>query len=118
MTKLFGAQSPQSLQDLAYALAAGTPEYLGRPTIPPIVWSQDGETVIVILADGRKVSASILEINQLMFSQGIAEQPEDIEASIKEVDDLLGLLPKNEPPVVPVPTRVRQGAGKGGSKKK
>ena len=80
MTKLFGAQSPQSLQDLAYALAAGTPEYLGRPTIPPIVWSQDGETVIVILADGRKVSASILEINALMFAQGVASSPKPLRA--------------------------------------
>jgi hypothetical protein len=57
------------LQAMAEALAASVPEHLGMPTIPPISWAQNGDIVTVILADGRKVSASIQEINQIMFNQ-------------------------------------------------
>jgi hypothetical protein len=61
----------KSLKELAYALAGGTPTHLGVPTLPPIRWAQNGDQVIVILADGRKISASIEKINELMFSQGV-----------------------------------------------
>jgi hypothetical protein len=65
----------KSLEAMATALAASIPPHLGRPTIPPIDWHQEGEIVTVILADGRKVSASILEINRIMFEQGVIDKP-------------------------------------------
>lgn len=52
---------------MANALAASILPHLGQPTTPPTAWAQEGETVIVVLADGRKVSASIQDINALMF---------------------------------------------------
>lgn len=55
---------------MAMALALNTPSHLGKPTAPPISWRQDGEIVIVVLADGRKVSASIQDINAIMFPAG------------------------------------------------
>jgi hypothetical protein len=68
------------LGKMAYALAASTPPYLDKPTIPPLDWHQEGDRVTVILADGRKVSASILEINALMFAQGVASSPKPLRA--------------------------------------
>ena len=55
------------IRSMAMALALNTPPHLGKPTAPPISWRQDGEIVIVVLADGRKVSASIQQINAIMF---------------------------------------------------
>ena len=52
---------------MATALAASQPSHLGHPTIPPMDWHQEGEILTVIMADGRKVSASIPEITALMF---------------------------------------------------
>ena len=63
------------LQAMATALAASIPPHLDRPTIPPISWAQVGDQVSVILADGRKVSASIQAVNELMFSQNLAQAP-------------------------------------------
>ena len=67
------------LQQMATALAASIPPHLGQPTIPPLSWHQEGEIVIVILADGRKVSASITKINELMFSQGDLDALESVD---------------------------------------
>ncbi len=52
----------------AEALAASQTPYLSKPTTPPLAWHQKGEIVTVILADGRKVSATIQQINALMFA--------------------------------------------------
>ena len=68
------SQSDKSVVDMAFTLAASIPSYLGQPTTPPIAWAQVGEIVIVILADGRKVSASIQDINKLMFV-GVGDPP-------------------------------------------
>jgi hypothetical protein len=38
-------------------------------------WAQNGEIVTVVLADGRKVSASIQEINALMFPPVVKPVP-------------------------------------------
>ena len=43
------------LKRAAFMLAEHTPEYLGQPTMPPQGWWLDGDTLIVLLADGRKV---------------------------------------------------------------
>ena len=43
------------LEQAAWALAEATPSYLGRPTTPPLSWRLEGDLLIVILADGRKV---------------------------------------------------------------
>jgi hypothetical protein len=52
---------------MATALAASQKPHLDRPTIPPISWAQDGGIITVIMADGRKVRATIQDINALMF---------------------------------------------------
>ncbi|MFA5810682.1 MAG: hypothetical protein WC935_10190 [Thermoleophilia bacterium] len=43
------------LKRAAFMLAEHTPEYLGKPTMPPQGWRLDGDTLIVLLADGRKI---------------------------------------------------------------
>lgn len=43
------------LKAKAYALAEATPPHLGQPTMPPIKWRQEGDELVVILADGRKI---------------------------------------------------------------
>ena len=43
------------LEQAAWALAEATPSYLGRPTTPPLSWRLEGDLLIVVLADGRKV---------------------------------------------------------------
>ena len=57
------------LKAMAEALSASILPHLGLPTFPPISWAQNGDVVTVILADGRKVSATIQEINQIMFAK-------------------------------------------------
>jgi hypothetical protein len=69
-----------SLKSMAEIIASHTPAHLGQPTIPPISWAQVGDQVIVILADGRKASASIQDINALMFDLPPAAAPEKIPA--------------------------------------
>ena len=72
-----------SLKSMAEIIASHTPAHLGQPTIPPISWAQVGDQVIVILADGRKASASIQDINALMFppvvgADGVRPEPTTI----------------------------------------
>ena len=43
------------LEQAAWALAEATPSYLGQPTTPPLSWRLEGDLLIVVLADGRKV---------------------------------------------------------------
>jgi hypothetical protein len=43
------------LKTKAYALAEATPRHLNQPTTPPIAWRQEGNELVVLLADGRKV---------------------------------------------------------------
>ncbi|MGD0752825.1 MAG: hypothetical protein ABSA23_15630 [Anaerolineales bacterium] len=81
----------EKLQVMATALAASIQPHLGQPTIPPISWAQDGDIVHVVLADGRKVSASIQEINQIMFTQKVVNEKIDLDNL--EVD----LSPKKAP---------------------
>jgi hypothetical protein len=59
------------VKEMAQALAASIPPHLGQPTTPPLAWHQTGEIVVVILADGRKVSATVLAINALMFPPAV-----------------------------------------------
>ena len=84
---------------MAEALAASCPSYLGKPTMPPISWAQNGEIVTVILADGRKVSASVLVINQIMFDQGLNELPEKF-ANV-EIPPLASAQPASKPTAKP-----------------
>jgi hypothetical protein len=60
----------KSLVAKATALAASQPSHLGQPTIPPLDWHQEGEILTVIMADGRKVSANIRDINVSLFDDG------------------------------------------------
>jgi hypothetical protein len=76
----------EKLQSMATALAASIPPHLGQPTIPPISWAQNDDFVTVILADGRKVAASIQEINLLMFKQKIVAEPAHPDFDSLEVD--------------------------------
>jgi hypothetical protein len=57
------------LQAMAEAFAASIPPHLGQPTLPPLKWSQEGEIVHVVLADGRMFEASVQSINKIMFDQ-------------------------------------------------
>lgn len=45
------------LKRAAFMLAEHTPEYLGQPTMPPQGWRLEGDEIVVLLADGRKVRA-------------------------------------------------------------
>jgi hypothetical protein len=47
--------SDQSLKIVAFALAEATPMHLGIPTTPPQRWRQEGDQLVVILPDGRKI---------------------------------------------------------------
>ncbi len=57
------------VQTMAEILASHTPAHLGQPTTPPISWAQTGDIVSVVLADGRKVKASIQEVNEILFKE-------------------------------------------------
>ena len=76
--------TPDKLKAMAMALAASIPPHLGHPTTPPTSWAQVGETVVVILADGRKVSGSIVDINRLMFDQKAVVK--DAKADLDQVE--------------------------------
>ena len=90
----------KELKDMAFALAASFPPHLDQPTIPPLDWHQDGEIITVIMADGRKVKASIQDINKLMFDQNVGA----------------GHRPAQKPvpsaPVVKIPIKPKGGKGK------
>lgn len=53
--------SDSNLKSAAFQLAESTPKYLDKDTLPPISWRQDGDILIVILADGRKIRAPIVQ---------------------------------------------------------
>jgi hypothetical protein len=55
------------LKSMAEALAASTAPWLDKPTTPPISWAQTGDVISVVLADGRKVSATVQDVNALLF---------------------------------------------------
>ena len=80
------------LKDMATALAASIPPHLGKPTIPPIAWAQEGEILHVVLADGRKVSANIQAINELMFAQ-------DVKGAVRIIP--AGTYPEKDQVVIP-----------------
>jgi len=94
----------KSLAAKATALAASQPSHLGQPTIPPMDWHQEGEILTVIMADGRKVSASIEAINLLMFSQGVGV--DGVRSNAKPVQ---APAPAKEQPEKPVTPRKRGG---------
>ena len=101
------------LQAMAEAFAASIPPYLDKPTLPPIAWAQAGETVIVILADGRKMHATVQEINTLMFPVGATTGRPEIDQGDQDMKGKSSPYPikvKSPPPPKP--------ATKGGTKKK
>ena len=51
---------------MAEAVAKDAPSHLGKPAFPPLSWRVDENTLIVILADGRKVYASMDYIKTLL----------------------------------------------------
>jgi hypothetical protein len=53
-----------NLESKAFALAEATPPHLGQPTLPPIKWRQEGDELVVILADGRKVRGPLYPLNE------------------------------------------------------
>ena len=103
---------------MATALAASIPPYLDKPTLPPIAWAQNGEIITVILADGRKFSSSVQEINAIMFSQHVetpaAAQPP---AKFEEGTQMPKVNSPHPPAKVKGPTPPKP-ASKGGTKKK
>ena len=63
------------LKSKAYALAEATPPHLGRPTTPPLTWRQEGDELVVILADGRKVRGPIAHVPVIRVSEPIKIPP-------------------------------------------
>jgi hypothetical protein len=51
---------------MAEAVARDAPSHLGKPAFPPLSWRVDENTLIVILADGRKIYASMNYIKTLL----------------------------------------------------
>ena len=43
------------LQPAAEALAKATPDYAGKSAYPPLLWWSEGEELVVLCADNRKV---------------------------------------------------------------
>lgn len=53
---------PQALVKVAaYALAGATPDHAGRSASPPQSWRLEGEVIVVLCADGRKVRAPVAQ---------------------------------------------------------
>ena len=77
----------------AFNMAENTPEYLGKPTTPPIRWRQEDDILIVILADGRKVRGPIFD----RYRDKIASKKKQVEA-----------LKASLPAIVVVPVPVRE----------
>ena len=75
-----------SLAAKATALAASQKEHLGRPTIPPIDWHQEGEILTVVMADGRKVTANIRDVDALLFPPQAKPVEKSVEKPEKSVD--------------------------------
>jgi hypothetical protein len=102
----------KTLKTMAEALAASIPPHLGKPTVPAIAWKQEGETVFVILADGRKVSASIQAINALMFTPAHVSSKEEAPAKT----DLNALDAVDLKPAAKTKPAASGGKGKGKAK--
>jgi hypothetical protein len=46
---------------IAFALAEATPDHAGRSASPPQSWRMEGEEIVVLCADGRKVRGPIAQ---------------------------------------------------------
>ena len=109
----------QELRAMAEALAASIPPHLAKLTSPPISWMQIGNDVTVILADGRKFTASIQKINELMSAKTLPVEPaapvlvpqgKDVPAPLPSAvafDVGAGVPPAPSP--APVPTKSQSG---------
>src|SRR5512136_1395521 len=51
----------KTLKVAAYALAGATPDHAGRSASPPQSWRLEGEVIVVLCADGRKVRAPVAQ---------------------------------------------------------
>jgi hypothetical protein len=67
-----------NLEAKAYALAESISPYLGQPTTPPIKWRQEGDELVVILADGRKVRAPLVELQPKSAPQVLSIVERDV----------------------------------------
>ena len=106
----------KAIQKMAEVLAASIPPHLGQPTTPPISWAQNGDTVTVILADGRKVSASIEAINALMFAPAPVPVRGNTPAKVDlDAIDAVDLL---KPPASKTPAKKTKPAASGGKGKR
>jgi hypothetical protein len=54
--------SEQKYKAQAEALTKQTPDHLGFSAFPPQGWSVEGEEIIVLCADGRKVRGPLLAL--------------------------------------------------------
>ena len=50
-----------AFKSAAYAIAEAAPRHLDQPTTPPIRWRLEGANLVVILADGRIASETIID---------------------------------------------------------
>ena len=51
----------KTLKAVAFALAEATPDHAGRSASPPQSWRLEGEVIVVLCADGRKVRGPIAQ---------------------------------------------------------
>jgi hypothetical protein len=65
-----------AIKVMAEAVAKAQPDHAGQPAFPPQSWRVEGDTLIVLCADGRKVSASMEEIKQLLPGKHAERQAE------------------------------------------
>lgn len=97
----------------AFNMAENTPEYLGKPTTPPISWKVQGDNLAVILADGRKVTGPVFD----RYRDKVASANRQVEtpaASLPAIE----VIPVPERKVVfPVPARKPKTSSPSGKKK-
>jgi hypothetical protein len=112
MLSLKGDQSMSyaTLNAQAIALAKATPDHAGKSASPPISFWLEGEDLVILCADYRKVRATPDQIKQIMAADvGAKRSTPQVHASPAPVMSL-----PTHPPAVPAPklTSVQKKAGK------
>ena len=63
-----------SVEYLAYCVAEATPDLNGHSAYPPQRWRKEGDVLIVLCADGRKIYASPEDINRILIYKAAARK--------------------------------------------
>ena len=60
----------KTIKSAAFALAESTPDHAGKSASPPISFWMEGEDLVILCADYRKVRATPDQIKQIMANVG------------------------------------------------